>query len=260
MHIPDAQKAQIVEFDRYVINIPLKLPARAPNTKRRGTMNMTELLERAEEVGMDTAAGRSYHTEFHKRLVLPVGCLFLSLLGMPLGLQAGPGRRAIGVPFGLILYITYYIMFTMSRNMANSGTFPPSLVMWVPNILFAVIAAVFIHRVAHEKPLLPSFMQRILEQIAASFTYVFNRLSSMMQRDKEGATATDDQETGQITLIKANAKTRIFHFPECDYYHSSSCTVEFKDSDVALKAGFDPCMFCKTILADKQTQEQQREP
>ena len=63
----------------------------------------------------------------------------------------------------------------------------------------------------------------------------------------------------QNKILNANAKTRIFHFPECDYYYSRDCTVEFKDSDVALKAGFDPCMFCRTILVDKQIEEKQRE-
>jgi len=160
MQMPEKDKAQTVSFDRYIIKIPLKLPARAPNVKKRGTMNMTELIDWAHEVGLESDAGRSYVTEFHKRLVLPIGCFFISLLGMPLGLQAGPGRRAIGVPFGLTLYITYYIMFTMSRNLANSGAFPIALVMWIPNTLFCILAIVFIHRVAHEKSLVPPFIAK----------------------------------------------------------------------------------------------------
>lgn len=258
MMMPDKQKAQIISFDRYVINIPLKLPARAPNVKKRGTMNMTELIDRAQEIGMDTDAGRAYHTEFHKRLVLPVGCLFLSILGMPLGLQAGPGRRAIGIPFGLILYISYYIMFTMSRNLANSGALPVPLVMWMPNILFCILTVVFINRVAHEKPLVSQFIQNILEQIAASFTNLFRKIYERVRRDSHKPENIDDH-ADQHKIIKGNARTRIFHFPECDYYYSKDCTVEFKDSDVALKAGFDPCMFCRTILADKQIEERQSE-
>lgn len=258
MMMPDKQKAQIISFDRYVINIPLKLPARAPNVKKRGTMNMTELMDRAQEIGMDTDAGRAYHTEFHKRLVLPVGCLFLSILGMPLGLQAGPGRRAIGIPFGLILYISYYIMFTMSRNLANSGALPVPLVMWMPNILFCILTVVFINRVAHEKPLVSQFIQNILEQIAAFFTNLFRKIYERVRRDSHKPESIVDH-ADQHKIIKGNARTRIFHFPECDYYYSKDCTVEFKDSDVALKAGFDPCMFCRTILADKQIEERQSE-
>ncbi len=259
MQIPEKDTAQIIAFDRYVINIPLKLPAQAPNVRKRGTMNMTELLERGDELGINTDAGRSYHTEFHKRLVLPVGCLFLSLLGMPLGLQAGPGRRAIGVPFGLILYISYYILFTMSRNLANSSALPIPLVMWAPNVLFFVIALIFINRVAHEKPLVPPIIQNILEQIASFFAIPFKYIYALIIGDSKGHDEPRELVELQNKIIKGNTRTRIFHFPECDYYYSRDCTVEFKDSGVALKAGFDPCMFCRTILAEKQVEERQSE-
>ena len=260
MQIPEEARAQSVSFDRYVIRIPLKLPARAPNVKKRGTMNMTELMDKAREKGLNTDSGRSYHTEFHKRLVLPVGCFFLSLLGMPLGLQAGPGRRAIGVPFGLTLYITYYVMFTMSRNMATGGTLPVPLVMWLPNTLFCILAIISIKRVAHEQPLVSIYVQQMLEKLVAGIVEQFHKGYSLIRRNS-GSTEDEDtaKEIYQNKILRGNARTRIFHFPECDYYYSQDCTVEFKDSRVALKTGFDPCMFCRTILIDKQTEERQSE-
>ncbi len=258
MQIPEKDTAQIVSFDSYVIRIPLKLPDRAPSLRKRGTMNMSELMDRAREVGLTSDRGRAYHTEFHKRLVLPVGCFFISLLGMPLGLQAGPGRRAIGVPFGLTLYIAYYIMFTMSRNLADSGTLPVPLVMWLPNTLFCILAIVFIHRVAHEKPLVPQIIQELLEKFVSLVVDLFLKGYSLIQRQKDKSEdETTLAEILQNKILRGNAKNRIFHFPECDYYYSQDCSVEFKDSSVALKAGFEPCMFCRTILAKKQREERQ---
>ena len=260
MQIPEDDKAQTVSFDRYVIRIPLKLPARAPNVKKRGTMNMTELMEQAREKGLDTDSGRAYHTEFHKRLVLPVGCFFLSLLGMPLGLQAGPGRRAIGIPFGLTLYITYYIMFTMSRNLATGGTLPVPLVMWLPNTMFCILAIISINRVAHERPLVSPYIQELFEKLVASVVDLFLKGYSLIRR--HGFSPEDEAQAQAKTkqkILRGNARTRIFHFPECDYYYSQDCSVEFKDSRVALKSGYDPCMFCRSILLDKQAEEHQSE-
>ncbi len=260
MQIPEEGKAQTVAFDRYVIRIPLKLPARSPNIKRRGTMNMTELIERAAEVGVNSQDGKSYYTEWHKRLVLPVGCFILSLLGMPLGLQAGPGRRAIGVPFGLTLYITYYIMFTMSRNLAVSGAFPIPVIMWLPNTLFMILAVVFINRVAHEKPLVPSYVQGLLEKFVGALADLVQKAYSLIRSaSKKTADQAAAKEIFQNKILRGNARTRVFHYPECDYYYSQDCSVEFKDSGVATKAGFDPCMFCRTLLADKQREEQNSE-
>jgi len=259
MQIPERAKAQTVTFDRYVIKIPLKLPARAPNFKKRGTMSMTELIQRAQEAGMDGPVGRSYRTEWHKRLVLPVGCFVLSLLGMPLGLQAGPGRRAIGVPFGLTLYIVYYIMFTMSRNLSVSGAFPIPVTMWVPNTLFFILALVFINRVAHEKSLVPPYIQAILEKMVGAVADLVTKgfaFLSPLRRQAVQPSGDDDNDAPKI--LRGNARTRIFHFPECDYYYSQDCSVEFRDSTVATNAGFDPCFFCKTIFVEKQKQERAR--
>jgi lipopolysaccharide export system permease protein len=257
MQIPEGEKAQTISFNRYIIKLPLSLPAQAPNFKKRGTMNMAELMDRAREAGLNTPSGRSYHTEFHKRLVLPIGCLFLSLLGMPLGLQAGPGRRAIGVPFGLIFYISYYVMFTMSRNMATSGDLPVPVVMWIPNTLFFLLAVILINRVAHEKPLVTPFVQTIFDRMinaiigwSKSF-YQWLRIDIFTSRRLPASVDSDQKK-----ILRGNARNRIFHFPECDYYYAKDCSVEFKNSHVALKAGFEPCMFCRTILADKQKQEQ----
>ena len=258
MQIPEDGKAQTISFDRYSIRIPLKLPSSAPNVKKRGTMHMSELLDKAKELGVETDAGRPYVTEFHKRLVLPIGCFFLSLLGMPLGLQAGPGRRAIGVPFGLLLYITYYIMFTMSRNLANSGAFPVALVMWVPNMFFCTLAFLSIHRVAHEKPLVSVFIQESFEKLVSGIIGLFHSLYTFVSRFRlKEQVQVSSEEAVQRKILRGNVKNRVFHFPECDYYYSQDCSVEFKDSSVALNAGFEPCMFCNTILAEKQRDEQQ---
>ena len=221
---------------------------------------MTELMDQAREKGLKTDSGRAYHTEFHKRLVLPVGCFFLSLLGMPLGLQAGPGRRAIGIPFGLTLYITYYIMFTMSRNLATGGALPVPLIMWLPNTLLCFLAIIAIHRVAHEQPLVSPYIQQIFEKIVTGIVELFRKGYSLIRSDRsKDEDAEAAKELAQNKILRGNARTRIFHFPECDYYYSQDCSVEFKDSRVALKAGFDPCMFCRTILIDKQTEERQSE-
>gem|GEM_PF-3330808 len=82
------------------------------------------------------------------------------------------------------------------------------------------------------------------------------KVYSLIKRDHG---KSDDETTlaeiSEKKILKGDAKNRIFHSPECDYYYSQDCSVEFKDSNVALKTGFEPCMFCRTILAEKQTEE-----
>ncbi len=252
--IPERESAQTISFDRYIINIPLKPLSRAPNFKSRGTMSMDELMRKADEKGRDTPEGRVYHTEFHKRLVLPVGCLILSLLGMPLGLLAGPGRRAIGVPLGLALYIFYYVLFSMARNLANSSSLPVPVVMWAPNIILFFLVVIFIRRTAQERQLLPAIVHdsfdTFINWMIFSADWLYRKLSfgsrstSIQSNVVKPAIATVKKKK----RLRGNVSLRIFHFPECDYYYGKNCSIEFKDVKVALQSGFKPCMFCKTMM------------
>ncbi|HID70718.1 MAG TPA: YjgP/YjgQ family permease, partial [Desulfobacterales bacterium] len=136
LHRPDDKRSQIITFEKYTINIPLQPPTILDGedvTKRSAdSMTMAQLQEYATELGRDTQKGRKTLIEYHRRLVLPVGCFILSLLGMPLGLQAGPGRKAAGVPLGLAFFILYYILFTLGKGVAENTGIPVIAAMWTP--------------------------------------------------------------------------------------------------------------------------------
>lgn len=256
LHIPDKLNSQTVVFDTYVINIPLQPSGRAPDFKSRRTMTMSELKQSAIE-NSGTHIGRDHLTEFHKRLVLPVGCFILSLLGMPLGLQAGPGKKAIGIPIGLALYIFYYICFTTARNICTSGSaVHVPTVMWIPNITFAILAIFLIKRVAEEKNLFPSFISFIFIKTGAGLLFFYKQISSLFHLFSNTYTNGNDTETDSLNVssrknkLRGNVKSRVFHFPECDHYYCKNCSIEFKNVDIAIQAGFEPCRFCRNLLED----------
>lgn len=49
-------------------------------------------------------------------------------------------------------------------------------------------------------------------------------------------------------LIHGDAQNRIFHLPGCANYDCTHCTLKFKDINIATKAGFTPCNYCKSQL------------
>ncbi len=181
LHRPDNDRSQIISFDQYTINIPLQPPTilDGEDVTRRssGSMTMAQLQTAATERGRDTRKGRKKLTHYHKRLVLPVGCFILSLLGMPLGLQAGPGKRAVGIPLGLAFFILYYILFTLGKSVAEDTQVPVILAMWMPNIIFLLFTLFFIRQAANERPVIPdsfknglrSFFSPLLKKLRRIF-------------------------------------------------------------------------------------------
>lgn len=154
LHRVHNEDSQTITFSRYELDIPLNSPAMGSSGKKsagRKGMTMGELQENSKKLGVESKEGRDLLIEFHRRLVLPVGCFILTLLGLPLGLSAGTGKRAVGVPFGLLFFVLYYVTYSYAKVLAEEQVLPVLYAMWMPNLLFLVITVLFLQRAAHDK-------------------------------------------------------------------------------------------------------------
>ncbi len=175
LHRVDDLDSQTITFSRYELDIPLYSsdmgPDRRQNAGRKG-MTMQELQDNALRLGVTSEAGREFLIEFHKRLVLPAGCFILTLLGLPLGLSAGKGKRAFGVPLGLMFFVLYYVCFSYANVMASKQVLPVLWAMWLPNIVFMALTTRFLVRSAQDKPL---FWLNRLFDLAFRFVSLFSK-------------------------------------------------------------------------------------
>ena len=176
----------------------------------------------------------------------------LSLLGLPLGLQAGPGRKAIGIPLGLGFFVLYYIIFTLFRVMVEDSSLPLLAGMWLPNIIFAIITGVIFWRVEQERPIFPELLNRWVEYIVDRlFLVPFKKLSSLFSQflsihRSKGEEKAPDEPVWQGMLVHADAQELLFHLPGCEQYYCENCTLQFNSTFVAYEAGFEPCPYCGT--------------
>ncbi|MFH0781034.1 MAG: LPS export ABC transporter permease LptF [Pseudomonadota bacterium] len=257
LHRPGNESAQVVEFEQYQINIPLHPPSNSSTTVKKSALSMKELRAEANLVE-NNVDKRKFLIEAHKRLVLPVGCLIISLIGLPLGLQARPGKKAIGIQAGLAIFVLYYIFFTIGKTLAEGGTLPVTLAMWAPNALFFVLAIFWIVRISNEKALIPETITRFLKKLwgkcVAPLTLLARTIQDGLWKKSTKSNRTDSEKSFVMynNAIKGNAKSRVFHLPSCEYYNCKNCTLIFKDIDVAMDAGFEPCQFCKELIQKHQ--------
>lgn len=254
LHSTDGPDSQIIRFHRYQLRIPLKPPTRIGGddltSLSKGAMTQDQLLQMAKKLGPHTKRGIVFLTEYHHRLVLPVGCLILSLLGVPLGLQAGPGRRAIGLPLGLGFFVLYYILFTTGRVMVEDLVVPLVPGMWAPNIIFLAIALFIFWRTDQELPLLPERLQHLVillyeHTLQPVLQYLLRLLRRLLSRRKSAPETAAPPAGTTGLVIHADPVTRVFHYPGCTRYNCRHCTLRFKDARVAGKAGFKPCRLCE---------------
>lgn len=92
--------------------------------------------------------------EWHKKFSLPTACLVLSLLAVPLGIQARSSKRSYGIGLGMIFFFLYYILLAVGWVFGEAGTYPPIIGMWLPNMVMACLGMLFLIRAANEKSFL----------------------------------------------------------------------------------------------------------
>ena len=272
LHNAEGRDNQVIHFKQYQLQIPLRPPTRVGGedvtTQNRNTMSQQLLLAAADRHGPRTKVGRMYLSEYHHRLSLPVGCFLLSLLGLPLGLQAGPGRRAVGIPLGLGFFIFYYITFTISRVMSEEGTLSMVVGMWLPNIFFLALTVFIFHRVEQERPLVPERLQLlIIGLFDRTLRPLWERTlrpvrDRALARLREAAARwwpvrrrVEAPGRSPHLRIHADSASGLFHLPGCEQYDCPQCRIEFKDVQVAREAGFKPCPFCRTLVEEQERQE-----
>jgi len=169
MHRTVNDLTQTIQFSRYTLNLPLETPQAVNGTSAsnvgKSELTMKQLLKSADREGRDTPKALPFIIEFHKRLALPAGCFILSLLGLPLALQARPGQKPFGFPIGLGLFVLYYILTTAGKTLSENQSLPAPIAMWLPNLLFTILALHFIHKAALEKSgnIITKLYQQVLQ-------------------------------------------------------------------------------------------------
>jgi len=92
----------------------------------------------------NTPGWREARVELYRRFTFPVACFVFALVAVPLGAQPRRGGRAAGSLIAVVLIAAYYLLFVLGIGLARQGNLPPSLSMWIPNIVLAGMGAVLL--------------------------------------------------------------------------------------------------------------------
>jgi LPS export ABC transporter permease LptG/LPS export ABC transporter permease LptF len=86
--------------------------------------------------------------ELHSRLALPIACMMLAMVGIPLGTSSRRGGRSSGYVWAIFLcFCCYYLGFIALRNAARtSHSLSPMTASWLPNAVFCVAGIFLIAR------------------------------------------------------------------------------------------------------------------
>jgi lipopolysaccharide export system permease protein len=85
--------------------------------------------------------------EKHRRFSFPFSAFILTLIGVSVSSKKVKGGIGMQLGIGLLISFSYIVFMQFSSQFAISGAFSPFIAVWIPNVLFTIIA-VFLYRLA----------------------------------------------------------------------------------------------------------------
>lgn len=105
------------------------------------TMTLPELSDFIDKQKMRGASGIStFEVEYHKRFAMPFAAFILTLIGVSLSCEKRKGGMGASIGLGLALSFSYIFFQTVSASFAINAGWPAMISVWIPNVLFAIIA------------------------------------------------------------------------------------------------------------------------
>lgn len=111
------------------------------------TMTSPQLREFIDKQKMRGAANvNTFEVEYHKRFAMPFAAFILTIIGVSLSSQKRKGGMGIALGAGLALSFGYIMFQTVSATFSTNAGFPAMLAVWIPNMVFAIIAFILYKR------------------------------------------------------------------------------------------------------------------
>ncbi len=91
---------------------------------------------------------QQFELEYEKRFAMTAAAFILTVIGLSLSSRKVRGGMGVNIGIGLLLSFSYILFMTVTQTFAISGYTSPRLAMWIPNIIYTIIAIVLYHRAA----------------------------------------------------------------------------------------------------------------
>jgi len=103
------------------------------------SLALSEHIKKSENRGVENL--NNYKVEIYKRTSLPISSFVLTLIAVTLASKKRRGGIGVNLAAGISLMFLYVFFMKVSEVLGSTAESIPLLMVWIPNIIFGVIAA-----------------------------------------------------------------------------------------------------------------------
>lgn len=114
-----------------------------------------------------------YETEYHKRIAFSLACLVLFFIGTPLGSIIRKGGFGLPMIMAIVIFVIYFFISILGKNMAESNTISPFLGGWLATIVLLPFGVLLMIRATRDKGIfnVDAFLQPIVNFFSKIFKF-----------------------------------------------------------------------------------------
>jgi LPS export ABC transporter permease LptG len=141
----ETQPPEWSTFDRRVLALeaPDYFQTEHPAAEMMTVHQLREDIAHLEASGFNAVPAR---VELQRKLAFPFVTLAMSLLAIPFAVTTGKKGALYGVGLGIVLALSYWILFSLFIAIGRAGLLPPVLAAWTPNVVVIGAAAYLLLR------------------------------------------------------------------------------------------------------------------
>ena len=117
-----------------------------------------------------------YNTEYHRRLAFSLACVVLFFIGAPLGSIIRKGGFGFPMIMAILIFVIYFFISTLGRNMAHTSTITAPLGGWLATIILLPFGVFLMIRATKDKGIFN------LDVFLQPFTNFFKKIFSIKEK------------------------------------------------------------------------------
>ncbi len=144
-----------LQFNVFFMDIPIQERKMTSVSKKPSDMQIREIKEKInhlKKLGIDPGRGESpleLIAEFHERISFSFSIITFIILGFGISLVVKHREKSINFGIAFLSAGTYYLLFILGKTFIKHNFIPPSLGMWLPNIIIMAVGGFLILKHAH---------------------------------------------------------------------------------------------------------------
>jgi len=141
---------RLLNFGEYVMTVSGSGKG-AAISRNETDMAIGELWQQIDNPATTPTTRLKMQAELHGRFAFPFASIVFAVLAIPFGLQNRRSGKSAGFATSIVILLAYYLMLSLLRTLAERGSIPPALALWLPNIIFLAAGGLLLRMASLER-------------------------------------------------------------------------------------------------------------